>query len=94
MKKKSNNSNKTELKEEQDKIVKLQAFDSSYLRGKSYFGKDDLQNYLVFQSFYNFKKISNSNHISTIKPKRLSNEFIKHPDESNNSFSLAFMSWY
>ena len=31
---------KAELKAEQDKIVKLQAFDSSYFCGKSYFEDD------------------------------------------------------
>ena len=33
---------KAELKEEQDKIIKLQAFDSSYVRGKSYYEDDEL----------------------------------------------------
>ena len=40
---------KVELKVEQDKITKLQAFDSSYFRGKSHFEDDGTQNYLVFQ---------------------------------------------
>ena len=39
---------KAELNAEQDKIVKLQAFDSSYFRGKSHFEDDKTQNYLVF----------------------------------------------
>ena len=39
---------KAELKEEQDKITKLQAFDLIYFRGKSHFEDDDIQNYLVF----------------------------------------------
>ena len=39
-----------ELKSEQDKIIKSQAFDSSYFRGKTHFVDDDgSQNYLVFQ---------------------------------------------
>ena len=33
---------KAELKEEQDKIIKLQAFDPSYVRGKSYYEDDEL----------------------------------------------------
>ena len=41
---------KAKLKEEQEKIVKLQAFDSSFFCGKSYFEDGDTQNYLVFQS--------------------------------------------
>ena len=39
---------KAELKVEPDKIVKLQSFDSSYLRVKSYFEDDLTQNYLLF----------------------------------------------
>ena len=31
---------KAELKDEQDKIIKFQAFDSSYFRGKSHFEED------------------------------------------------------
>ena len=39
---------KAELKEEQDNITKLQAFDSSYFRNKSHSEDDETQNYLVF----------------------------------------------
>ena len=39
---------KAELKAEKDKIVKLQAFDSSYFRYKSHFEYDGTENYLVF----------------------------------------------
>ena len=39
---------KAELKAEQDKIVKLQAFRSSYFLGKSHFEDDYTQHYLVF----------------------------------------------
>ena len=39
---------KAELKVEPDKIVKLQSFDSSYLRVKSCFEDDLTQNYLLF----------------------------------------------
>ena len=39
---------KVALKAEQDKIMKLQAFDSSYFQGKSHFEDDATQNYLVF----------------------------------------------
>ena len=41
---------KTELRAAQDKIVKLQAFDSSYFYGKSYLEDDGTQNYIVFQA--------------------------------------------
>ena len=43
---------KAKLKAVQDKITKLQAFDSSYLQGKSHFEDVDTQNYLVFQPMY------------------------------------------
>ena len=52
---------KAELKVEQDKILKLQAFDWSSFRGKCHFEKDCTQNYLVFQLIYRyFKKIGNT----------------------------------
>ena len=35
---------KAELKEEQDKLVKLQVFDSSYYYVRSHFEDDDMQN--------------------------------------------------
>ena len=76
---------KTEVKAEQDKTVKLQAFDSTYFRGKSHFEDeethfedDETQNYLMFQPICGyFRKIGNSVHISVVKSKRL-------PDESIN----------
>ena len=37
---------KAELKAKEDKIVKLQPFDSSYFSDKSYFQNDGNQNYL------------------------------------------------
>ena len=64
---------KAKLKTEKDKIITLQAFDSSYFCGKSYFEDDGTQNYLVFQPVYQyFKNIGNSGHISACKPKGLS----------------------
>ena len=39
---------KAELKEEQDKITKMQAFDSSYFRAKNHFEVDGNQYYLKF----------------------------------------------
>ena len=35
---------KAELKTEQEKIVKLEVFDSSYFLGKTFFGDDGSQN--------------------------------------------------
>ena len=55
-KKKSNISDKTELKAEQDKIMKLQAFDSNYFRGKTPFENDGKENYLVSQPLYRYFK--------------------------------------
>ena len=53
-----------ELKAEQDKIIKLQAFDSSYFRGKGHFEDDRIQNYLVFQRMYRyFNTAGNTDHI-------------------------------
>ena len=40
---------KADLKAEQGKIKKLQAFDSSYFRDKSHFENNGTQSYLVFQ---------------------------------------------
>ena len=39
---------KAELKAEQNKITKWQAFNSSYFRGKSHFEDDGTQNYMLF----------------------------------------------
>ena len=54
---------KAEFKAEQDRITKLQAFDSSYFCSKSYFEDYGTQNYFVFQQMYRyFKKIDCGNH--------------------------------
>ena len=41
---------KAQLKAENDNLIKLQAFNSSYVWGKNYFEDDSTQNYLIFQS--------------------------------------------
>ena len=57
---------KTELKKEQDKIIKLQAFDSSYFSGKSHFEND------VFQHVpKNLKTVVNTNKVAARKSKGL-----------------------
>ena len=43
-----------ELKVGKDKTVKLQAYDSSYFRGKNHFEKNGAQNYFVFQSVFRY----------------------------------------
>ena len=77
---------KSEFKTEQDKMVKLQAFNSSYLRGKSHFEDGGTQNYLVFQLIYRFFKIDwYTDQVSTWKSKGLSDENIKPSSTSDNS---------
>ena len=72
---------KAELEAQQDKVVKLQALDSSYFRGKSHFD-DGTKKYLVFQPVYIFKKIANSNHILAWKSKGL-------PDKSSKLLATS-----
>ena len=51
------NSNKTKHLLVENELKKLKIFDSIYLRGKSHFEEDGMQNYLVFQlTFRYFKK--------------------------------------
>ena len=69
---------------------KLKTFDSSYFIGKSHFGEDGTQNYLVFQPMYRyFKMITNTDSISSWKSKGLSAESIKPPTTSDNSLNTA-----
>ena len=49
---------KADLKAEQERIAKIQAFDSNYFWVKSHFEDDGTQNHLVFQSFYSHFKRS------------------------------------
>ena len=59
---------KAELTAEQDEIVKLQAFDSNYVCGKSHSEDDGTQNHLVFQlvSRY-FKTVANTQLLILVK---------------------------
>ena len=69
---------------------KLKTFDSGYFIGKSHFGKDGTQNYLVFQPMYRyFKMITNTDYISWWKSKGLSNESIKPLTTSDNTLNPA-----
>ena len=56
---------KSELKEEQDQIDKLQAFDSNNFLGQTNFEDDGTQKYLLFQpvSRY-FKTVGNTNKVT------------------------------
>ena len=59
---------KEELKAEQDKIVNLEAFASSFLCGKSYFEVGRTQNYLLFQAILRyFKTVANFNKVTVCK---------------------------
>ena len=52
----------------------LKRFDSSHFIGKSHFGEDDVQNYVVFQEMYRYFKmiasVGNSSYIYYWKSKR------------------------
>ena len=74
----------------ENELNKLKTFDSSYFIGKSHFGEDGTQNYLVFQPMYRyFKMITNTDYISSWKFKGLSDESIKPPTTSDNSLNPA-----
>ena len=71
----------------ENELKKLQKFDASYFRGRNYFGGNDgTPNYLPFQPMKKyFKKIGNTEKISSWKSKRLSNEIIKLLDNTHAS---------
>ena len=74
----------------ENELNKLKTFDSGYFIGKSHFGEDGTQNYLIFQPMYRyFKMIINTDYISSWKYKGLSAESIKPPTTSKNSLTLA-----
>ena len=74
----------------ENELIKLKTFDSSYFRGKSHFGEDGTQNYLVFPPMYRyFKMITNTDYISSWKSKGVSAERIKPPTTSDNSLTPA-----
>ena len=66
----------------------LQAFDSSYFRGKSNFEDDGTHDYLVFQSLYKyFKAVANTNKVTLKKSRGFSDESIKPLLTSDNSLN-------
>ena len=71
----------------ENELKKLKTFDSSYFRGKSHFGEDGAQNYLVFQPMYRYFKViagvGNGTHIYYWKSKGLSDEEINSIKMSN-----------
>ena len=71
---------------------KIQTFDSDYFRGKSYFGEDGKQNYLLFQPIIRyFKIIANTKYIWSWKSKVLSDETITPYATSVNSLTLYWL---
>ena len=82
--------NKTKHLVVENELNKLKTFDSSYIIGKNHFDKDGTQNYLVFQTINKyFKAITNTDYVSSWKPKGLSSESIKPPTTSDNSLTPA-----
>ena len=82
--------NKTKHLLVENELNKLKTFDSGYFIGKSHFGEDGTQNYLVFQPMYRyFKMITNTDYISSWKSKGLSAENIKLPTTSDNSLTTT-----
>ena len=83
----ANKSRKLLVKNE---FKKLKTFDSSYFIGKSHFGEDGTQNYLVFQPIRRyFKVIANTDYVSSKKSKGLPAESVKPPNKSGNSLTPA-----
>ena len=57
-----------DIKKLQDKIEKLQTYDSSLFIGQSYFFNDGVQLYLIFQPlYYTLKTLSNSEEVISWK---------------------------
>ena len=76
---------------------KLKTFDSGYFIGKSHFGEDGTQNYLVFQPIIRYFKINTiidvADYVLSWKSKGLSAEVIKPPSTSDNSLTPT-LSYY
>ena len=68
-------------------LKKLKTLDSSYFIGKSYFGEDGEENYLVFQPIGRYFRTINTKYISSWKSKGLTDETITPYATSDNSFT-------
>ena len=79
--------NKTKRLLVENECNKFITFDSSYSIGKSHFGEDGTQNYLVFQPMNKYLEVDNSDYISSWKSKGLSDETIITPSSRINFFS-------
>ena len=84
--KSKNAENKTKNRSIENELKKLKPFDLGYFIGKSHFGEDGAQNYLVFQPTHRYFKI-NGKYISLWKSKGLSNETITPYATSDNSLT-------
>ena len=86
---------KADLKAEQDKIVKLQTYDSSLYIGQSYFFNDGPQNFLLFQPILNTFTMHTvlAETIVAWESKALSNEIIRFYITSDKNI-YAKLKWY
>ena len=84
-------SNKTRHLLIENELNQLNVFDLSYFRGKSHFGEDGTQKYLVFQPMYRyFRLMTNTSNILSWQSKGLSNESITPPN-TNISPSINYV---
>ena len=65
----------------------LKSINLRYFRRKSHFDEDGVQNYLVFQSMFEYFTLNNSIRITKWKSKGLSNESLEVISTSNSSLS-------
>ena len=84
-------SNKSRHLQIENKLKKLEKFDSSYFKGKNHFEEDGTQNYLVFQPRYRyFRKmigVGSGNYIYFWKSIGLSDERLHSNTASNYSIT-------
>ena len=75
----------------ENELNKVKTFDSGCFIGKSHFGEDGTQNYLVFQPMYRyFRLMTNTSNILSWQSKGLSNESITPPN-TNISPSIDYV---
>ena len=72
-------------------MIKLQLFNSSYFWNKSYFEMVVLKIINYFSQY--FKMIGNTDRISELKSRGLSDDSIKSPDISDKSCSSVMLFW-
>ena len=86
------------INEVEKHIKKLQTFDWGYFIGKSYFGENGTQSYLIFQPIFRYFKIStinnNTTYVLSWKSKGLSDETIKLTTTSDNSLTPTLSYYY